>query len=48
MPPGQVVCLWVALVLFVLAALVPAPPTRIGLVPAGLAFVVGAFLFSQT
>lgn len=41
----RIVCLWVALILFVVAAVVPAPPTRIAVTPAGLAFLAGALLF---
>ena len=43
----QLVCLWLALVVFVIAAVVPAPPTRVALTPAGLAFLVAAMLFAR-
>jgi len=40
----RLICLLVAAILFVLAAVLPALPTRIGLVPAGLAFLTVSFL----
>ena len=44
----QSVCLWLALIVFVVAAVVPTPPTRVALTPAGLAFLVAGLLFGQT
>jgi hypothetical protein len=41
---AQHICLWMALLLFVLAAVAPTAPTRIALTPAGLAFLAGALL----
>jgi hypothetical protein len=40
----RLVLLLVAIVLFVLAAALPTQPTRIGLTPAGLAFLAAALL----
>ena len=42
----RTVLILVAVVLFIFAAAVPPPSSRIALTPAGLAFVAAAFLFA--
>jgi hypothetical protein len=41
----RTVTLVVAIILFILAAAVPPPSTRVHLTPAGLAFLAASFLF---